>query len=666
MQELQKMRAEYEKYKQGQNTSIIPLPNQPVTNTDTGLPREANIVPYTLQNRFINDSLNVGLKYFGYDFFTRRDTVSFFENLPAQAKYQLGPGDELIISLWGQTQIRKEYIISRDGKIYDEKVGLLNLSGKNIEKAKEYLTNQFGRVYSTLKGQNPSTYIDISLGELRSINVNIVGEVNYPGVYPVHPFSTIITGLVQAGGVDTTGSLRNLQIIREGEVQTTLDLYDYLLMGVSPENIQLRDKDVVFVPTRLYTVTIDSFVWRPGIYESKPNETIAQLIEYSGGLKPNASTIIGLKRILPISKRDTSKSTIENYYINYNNSELYNTQDGDRLTVYSIPETVMRVELSGQVKRPGEYYFYEGMKLIDLIELGGGFNDTTFWKSIYHNKGELIRRNSKSRYETVTKVNLNNIYNGDEGNIKLHNLDRFIVHANLNFFKKDDVKIIGEVNVPGSYSLISDNETLESLIARAGELTPKALKNGISIYRDKKYFEIIETQDPSVITSETDNNISKVDDISINDNYISDNENNLNIKSEKVRVAWKNNKIILMPGDSIVIKEITGTVNVAGEVYSPGLVEYQSGKNLRYYLNSAGGINNIGSKKSIIIVYPNGLIKPRRWYFDPKVEDGSTIIVNRKSNLEPFNITDFAKNWTSIISSAITVVILSKQISSGS
>ena len=661
MQDLQKMKDDYEKFKKGQISPIVPTVPQPGSNLETGLPKEVEIVPYGF-NRLYTDSIDVGLKYFGYDFFTRRDTVSFYENLPAQAKYQLGAGDELVISLWGQTQIRQEYIISRDGKIYDEKVGLLNLSGKSIEQAKEYLSKQFGRIYATLDGQNPSTFIDVSLGGLRSINVNFVGEVKYPGVYPVHPFSTLITGLIQAGGVDTTGSLRSLQIIRDGKIQSTLDLYDYLLKGKLPENIQLRDQDVVLVPVRLYTVTIDSFVWRPGIYESKSNETIAQLIEYSGGLRPNASTEIGLERIIPISKRDTSKLIIENYYINYKNSELYLAQDGDKLTVHSIAESIRKVEIIGQVKRPGEYYYYEGMKLIDLIELGGGFNDTTFWKSVYHNTGELVRRNPETRYETVIEVNLNNIYNdsnnSNESNIKLNNLDRFIVHANLNFFEKEYVQILGEVNIPGSYPLVADNETLESLLARAGSFTPKAQKNGVSIYRDKKYFKIIDTQDPMLNNDQDTTRYSL--------NLINGLNGINNDAREKIRVAWSNNNITLMPGDSIVVKEITGTVNIAGDVYNPGLVEYQPGKRLKYYLNSAGGVNNLGSKRSVIVVYANGLIKPRKWYMDPKIEDGSTIIVNRKRDLAPLNITEFATSWTSIITSMITALILSKQISSSS
>jgi len=217
------------------------------------VPREAQIIPYSEDI----DSTDVKQMYFGYNFFVKRDTIKFWENLPTPQNYLLGPGDELTVSLWGQTQLRQNYTISREGKIYDEKVGLLNLTGKTIEEAEKYFLNQFGRVYSTLKTSNPSTYMDVSMGKLKSINVNFVGEINYPGVYPVHPFSTVITGLIQIGGIDTTGSLRNIQIKRNNKVVAEVDLYDYLLKGNFPKDIQLRNQDIVVVPSRSSTIKIE-------------------------------------------------------------------------------------------------------------------------------------------------------------------------------------------------------------------------------------------------------------------------------------------------------------------------------------------------------------------------------------------------------------------------
>jgi hypothetical protein len=185
IQELQKLKAEYE---QQQNQQQLPTGVDGSVDLITGLPRQAQISPYEFEKDLLDEKEDEGLKHFGYDFFTLRDKVAFWENLPTPANYQLGPGDELVVSLWGETQLRQTYTINREGKIYDDKVGLLNLMGKSMEGAKKYLKTQFGRIYATLNGKSPSTFIDVSMGELRSINVNFVGQVQFPGVYPIHPF----------------------------------------------------------------------------------------------------------------------------------------------------------------------------------------------------------------------------------------------------------------------------------------------------------------------------------------------------------------------------------------------------------------------------------------------------------------------------------------------
>jgi len=334
--------------------------------------------------------------------------------------------------------------------------------------------------------------------------------------------------------------------------------------------------------------------------------------------------------------------------------------DGDKLTIHSIFNFPSEVEIIGQVKNPGKYYFYPGMRLMDLIELSGGFNDKTFWKSIYHKQGELIRRNPNTRYESIIEVDLNRLKNNDNAsNLQLQNLDRFVVHANRNFFERESITINGEVNIPGSYPLISDNETLKSIIARAGNLTEKALVDGISIYRNRNFFDDHTIFIPlnNQIESQADGQIEPGAIIS-EKRQISELDNR-----EKVRVAWENESLILMPGDSIVVKEASRTVNIAGGVYNPGLVEFREGKSIRYYLNASGGLNEKGNKNGIVVVYGNGVVRPKKWYTNPKIKDGATILINEKAIVEPFNLTQFATNWTSIISSIVTIAILSKQIS---
>tara|TARA_Y100001935_G_scaffold141061_1_gene116579 strand:+ start:5790 stop:7682 length:1893 start_codon:yes stop_codon:yes gene_type:complete len=573
--------------------------------------KEKSLVPYE-PNQIEKESKKMNLNHFGYDFFTLRDSISIWENLPTPPNYFLGPGDELIVSLWGETQLRKKYIISRDGKIYDDRVGLLTLSGKTIEDARNYLKSQYSKVYATLSKKNPSTFIDVSIGQIKSINVNFVGKVRYPGVYSVHAFSNLITGLIQAGGIDTTGSLRNIIIKRFNNPDKIIDLYDYFIFGNKPENIQLRDQDIVFVKPRTSYITIDRAVLNPGIYESLKSETVFDLIQFAGGPKYNSSNSVGIESIF-ISNDGTFSKVIKSYYVNLNETKSIMTNGFDHISVLELLTNTNQVEIIGQVKAPGKYYFNEGMMLSDLLKLSSGFNDTTFWKSVYSKKAEIIRRNPQKRFEEEINVDLNEILN-NKLDFELNNLDKVVVHANLNFFEKDNVIITGEVNIPGSYPLLKSNESLQSIINRAGGFTGRSFIEGIEIYRDS------------------------------------------------LRLAWNNLSVPLSPGDSIVIKEEPKTIRVSGEVYNPGLIEFDESKSLNNYVNLAGGPTKNGDIKDIIIIYPNGEVVPDRSLFSPKILDGSVIIVNKKKRTEPFNPTEIANTALSLISSLVTIAVLSKQL----
>ena len=648
IQDLERMKTEYQKIQREQAQEDISMKPLGTIDSEARLPRQVEITPYIVP---FSKKDKKPLKYFGHDFFTQRDTIPFWENLPTPRSYLLGPGDELVISLWGETQLRETYTINREGKIYDAKVGLMNLTGKNIQDAISYLKDQFGRIYATLKGPNPSTFIDVSLGELRSINVNFVGQVNYPGVYPVHPFSTVITGLIQAGGVDTTGSLRNIQINRDGKLFSTTDLYAYFLKGESPEDIQLRDQDIVFVPVKNSIITIDSAVMKPAKYEGITGETVYDLIQYAGGLTQDASATVSLQRIKPVKER-TENNIYENFYLELESTKLIETQNGDHISIRKLFQKQKFVQLIGQVKVPGNYNFYEGMRLTDLLRLGGGLADSTYIKSIYLKKAEIIRRNPNSRYEELININLGDIIKSPKDtDIALQNLDRIVIHANLNYFERENVLILGEVNIPGAYPLLNDDESLKSLIDRAGGLSSKAFDNGISIFRDKIYFE-----DPP-----KDKILAKLQEQST---YSTPEEEleELEEKNNKIKLAWEGITVILMPGDSIVVKEKAGAVLVTGEVYNAGLVEFQKGKSIRYYLNSAGGINNYGNRDNVIVVYPNGITVPWRRLRSPKVIDGSTIVVYQKENLVPFNLTEFAGTAASLVSSLVTIMVLTNQL----
>ena len=208
------------------------------------------------------------------------------------------------------------------------------------------------------------------------------------------------------------------------------------------------------------------------------------------------------------------------------------------------------------------------------------------------------------------------------------------------------MQILGEVNIPGSYPLINDNESLESLLSRAGGFSSKALENGISIYREKIYFE--DPPEDKVLTQIQTS--------------IGQPINEIEPTGDKTKLAWAGLNVILMPGDSIVVKEKVGAVFVTGEEYNSGLVEFQSGKSIWYYLDSVGGINNYGNRNNVIVVYPNGITVPWKRFRSPKIMDGATIVVYQKADITPFDATAFASTVTSLLSSILTILVISRQL----
>ena len=548
------------------------------------------------------------LKYFGYNFFTMRDSIPIWDNLPLPSSYRLGPGDEIIISLWGETQLRSSYFIGRDGMVYIERVGQLNLTGKSMEQAGSYLEKQFQKVYETLKGSNPSTFLDVSLGKLKSINVTFVGEVKLPGIHPLHPFSTVLTGLIQTGGVVTTGSLRNIQIIRGDNDPQQVDLYAFLSAGkTAAANTRLQDNDVIFIPTRNSSIEIEGAVKRPGIYESIPGETVADLVDYAGGLKINAQHNLAVYRFNPASSslEQNAKSVI---YVPFNEAHQVTIQGNEQIIVYAVPDYTKSVYVFGQVKNPGEYGFEEGMHLLDLMHLVGGLFDDTYYQTIYAEKADILRRNSKSNFPEIISVNLADLIQGNQTqNIELQNWDVVLVRQNQNFTISKQVQITGSVKVPGVYSLQQPNETLENLLDRSGSFTDQAYVDGVKLFRNN------------------------------------------------IQVALNSFDLALVDGDSIDVPEHSGVVQVLGEVYNTGYVQYVNKRNLNNYIEAAGGFTLDARKKYITVIYPNGDVKVKGTFITPVIKEGSVIIVHTKEEQLPFDMTEFLKETASIIASLATI-----------
>ena len=554
------------------------------------------------------------LKHFGYDFFTLRDSIPIWDNLPMPPSYRLGSGDEIIISLWGETQLRSSYTIGRDGMIYIERVGKISLADKSINQAKTYLEKQFQKVYETLKGSRPSTFMDVSLGQLKSINVTFVGEVKLPGIHPVHPFSTVLTSLIQAGGVDTTGSLRNIQIIRGDDDPEEVDLYAFLLSGETGKaNMRLQDNDVIFIPPRSSSIEIDGAIKRPGIYESLPNESVADLVDYAGGLKAKAHHKMVIFRFDPELETSDSQNPSNALYTHRDKAGEISIQDVHRIMAYSAPDYTKSIYIYGQVKNPGEYGFEKGMDVLSLIKLAGGMFDDTYYQTIYVKRAEIIRRNPESNFPKIIPINLAELKQGNKTqNIELHNWDIMLVRKNQNFTVSKQVQITGEVKIPGVYSLRRPQESLADLLSRAGGYTAKAFVDGVKLYRDS------------------------------------------------IQVAIDNFNLSLMGGDSVSVPEHPGVVQVMGEVYNPGYVQYNRGRGLNNYIEAAGGFTLEARKKYITIIYPNGDVKVKNSFIPPRVKEGSLIIVQKAEEKLPFDGTSFLKETASIAASMATIFYIIK------
>ncbi|MDP6837269.1 MAG: SLBB domain-containing protein, partial [Candidatus Marinimicrobia bacterium] len=347
------------------------------------------------QNR-INEDLQLA-RYFGYKYFNpaaaQAGGQATAANLPVPTGYVLGPGDNVMVTLWGDSKLQTSLTIDRDGRYFAANLDKwLHLSGKTVEEAEQDLRQEFQEAYVTLKGPKPTTFMAMTLGTLKSLTVQIVGEVTSPGVYTVPPFSTVGSSLLSAGGVPISGSLRDVRVLRKGEIVNSIDYYKLFLEGQSNTDFRILNGDVIFVPVRISTVEISGQVSRPGIYELLPGEYIDQLISYAGGLKPTAGLTVELKRIIERGERESDDDAVTVSYLDVKSLNPHEVKDGDNIWIRNIMEVSRQVYISGQVKRPGVYAHTDSLRLLDLLKMAGGIEDEDFLKSVNLGQLDITRR----------------------------------------------------------------------------------------------------------------------------------------------------------------------------------------------------------------------------------------------------------------------------------
>lgn len=506
---------------------------------------------------------------YGQDIFSS-EMLSFEPNQNAATPedYVLGPGDQVLIDIWGATEVTIKQFITPEGTIVVSRVGPISLSGLTIKQARGKLKSVFSKTYSTLS--SGQSHLSVTLGEVRTIMVNIVGEVNYPGTYRLSSFSTVFNALYQAGGITPIGSLRNVRIARGGEEIARADIYDYIFGGNTGTNVALREGDVIYVPAYETLVGITGFVKRPMFYELKAGESVSALLGYAGGFASGAWTAE-----VQVERNDGRTNSI--FTVKENDFASFGLADGDIATAVGnkVEAFANRVSVDGAVRRPGKFQLGGDIATVkQLIEHAGGLLPEAFT-----GRAQLLREKEDRSLE-VLSVPLAGIMAGIADDVVLRNGDVLIIADKNEFEPKGDFTITGEVVNPGDYKF-AENTTVEDLIFMAGGLTEGASSARVDVSR--------RISDAS--STNASNDLAQVFTLSIEDGMVESGSNGL----------------ILKPNDIVSVRKSPSYVEqrnvvISGEVTFPGQYTLMStNETVSQLLKRAGGATPNGNIKGAML-----------------------------------------------------------------
>lgn len=414
-------------------------------------------------------------KIFGFEVFANKG-ISFAPNLSMATpkNYVVGPGDDLIVQIYGIAQATINLKVSNEGKVVIPNVGLSHVGGLTIEAVKSLLTQKIGTRYAGLGGATPSSYLQVTLANVRTIKVNIVGDVKAPGTFQLPSYTTAFNALYSAGGPTTKGSFRNIQLFRAGKLVSEIDLYEFLLKGKTDHNVRLEDGDVLLVPKYLHRVEIVGEVRRALFFETKPKETISSLVEMANGFKETA-----FKQHVTIQRYNgVDKSILHVETTDFNKTTL---EDGDVVSVgKSLSSYQNRVQVIGAVVLPGDYVAGKDERIADLLKKAGGLKPDAFL-------GRAILYRSGSDYtQEALDIDLKKALNGDnEHNRLVQKEDVLVVASHFDLKEIYSVSIDGEVNQKGAFPFAT-GMTIGDLILKAKGLKQSASGSYIEVVRRVK------------------------------------------------------------------------------------------------------------------------------------------------------------------------------------
>lgn len=409
---------------------------------------------------------------FGRNIFNSRNlTFAPSQNLPTPVNYKLASGDEVIVDIWGSNQMTYREYITPEGSINIPNLGPIYLNGMSISEAEKYLKKELNKIHAGIDGENPTSEMKLTLGQIRTIQVNIMGEVTMPGTYNISSFSNIFHALYRAGGIGKLGSLRNIYLMRNGKKIANVDVYDFILKGKTMDATRLQEGDVIIVPPYEMLVDIQGNVKRPMFYEMKNGETVKTLIEYAGNFTGDAYT--KNVRITRQNGREYQIYTVDD--IDYS---VFKLMDGDVLNISAMLDRFAnRLEIKGAVYRPGIYQFSGQLNTVKLLveKAEGVMGDAFLGRAVLHREREDLTKE-------VIQVDLKNILNGTKPDIALQRNDVLYIPSIHDLQDIGTISVFGEVARPGDFPF-AENTTLEDIIIQAGGLKESASSVRVDVSR---------------------------------------------------------------------------------------------------------------------------------------------------------------------------------------
>ena len=548
------------------NQRILMLPSkQKVVSKTTIVEKQEGIDTFG-----ITDNKNIDIKkskVFGFDFF-QNPKISFAPNvnMPTPENYIVGTGDELIIDVWGAAENSFSQKIDNQGNINLNMIGKIRVGGLNFNEVKTKINSALRQIYSGIsasEGSYNKVYTSVSIGNVRTVKVNIIGEVQVPGTYSLNALSTLLNALYACGGPTETGSFRDIQLIRNGNKIATFDVYNFLLKGSQEGNLNLNDQDIIIVPPYKNQVEVKGNVKREGFYEIKDNENLATLIDFFGGFKANAyKDNLVIERIVG-AKREVKE-------VSYSQANTFIMKSGDKLTVQKLSDIYHnKISIGGAVYQPGNYAYTEGMSALDLINRAAGVLDQAHLE-----RGLLFRTTNRVDKQTLN-FSVKDLLD-KKINLPLQANDSLFIFSNDNIKNKQFVRIEGAVKNPKSVPFMEGLKA-EDLIIMAGGFIEGADASTIHLSRQ--------------VNDENFKTISEVQHISL---------------SPDLKVS--SGSITLQPNDIITVRYQKGysaqqLIKIEGEISFPGHYSILTkDERISDFIERAGGVTPYAYLKGATLI----------------------------------------------------------------